>query len=348
MPRPTLTRALPLALAAVILTAFAAPVPGQEVGVPIEPHRLARSDKQLVARAEQLHAAGKLMDIEQITKALASPTPEPLDLIGPSAEALPPREIATRARQALLRIGWFHKCRRCDKWHINLANAYAITAEGAVVTCYHVAEPNAKTMREGYLIALDSRGNVLPVTAVLAADKQADTAILRVESTELAPLALNHRTAPGDPVYLFSDPKGVAGYFSTGIINRFHWRAGAKPSDPQSPEAARDIRMHVSTDWAPGSSGAPVLDAAANVVGHVSTIACLPGKSRTLRRLAPPDADQRDREDEHDDDPDDSDNPTPAPQSVTLRMPGPTVIILHEAIPARAVKFLAQPPAKTD
>lgn len=344
MPRHIPTLALPLSLVGVILTALAAgPAPAQEVGVAIEPHRLPRADKQVMAQAEQLQAAGKLMDIQQITEALKSPTPQPLDLIAPAAEPLPVRQLAARARQALLRIGWFYKCLRCDKWHVNFANAYPITADGAVVTCYHVAEPNARTMREGYLVALDSRGNVLPVTAVLAADKQSDTAIVRVTGTDLVPLALNDRVAPGDPVYLFSDPKGVAGYFSTGIINRFYWRAGAKSVDPQSPEAARDIRMHVSTDWAPGSSGAPVLDVAANVVGHVSTIASLPGTSRTLRQLVPHGDEKRQLDDDHPEaDHDDSDKPGPGPKPTTLRLPGPTVIILHEAIPARAVQLLTQ------
>ena len=40
-------------------------------------------------------------------------------------------------------------------------------------------------------------------------------------------------------------------------------------------------RINVSTDWAPGSSGAAILDGAGNVIGHVATIRALFGKAPT-------------------------------------------------------------------
>lgn len=47
------------------------------------------------------------------------------------------------------------------------------------------------------------------------------------------------------------------------MVNRFYVRG--KKGDESS-------RMEVSTDWAPGSSGAAVVDQCGNAIGHVSEI----------------------------------------------------------------------------
>ena len=83
----------------------------------------------------------------------------------------------------------------------------------------------------------------------------------------LEPLPLNVNSTPGDEVWCYSDPGNHPGFFSQGIVNRFyqHWHgATATEKFPR--------RMNVSTDWAPGSSGAAVLDRFGNAVGHVSTV----------------------------------------------------------------------------
>ena len=76
----------------------------------------------------------------------------------------------------------------------------------------------------------------------------------------------------GDSVWCLSDPRGERGYFSTGIVNRFVERTVGD---------ARGRRINVSTDWAPGSSGAAILDEAGNVIGHVATIRALFSKAPT-------------------------------------------------------------------
>ncbi len=76
--------------------------------------------------------------------------------------------------------------------------------------------PGVPIDRDEILIASDASGNVFPVTAVLAQDKEMDGAIVRVEGGNFTPLALNDQTAPGDAVYIFSDPMSVVGYFTSG------------------------------------------------------------------------------------------------------------------------------------
>lgn len=49
-------------------------------------------------------------------------------------------------------------------------------------------------------------------------------------------------------------------------------RVAGFAGDPGTLEGVRTLRLDVSTPWAPGSSGAAVLDAAGNAVGHAWSI----------------------------------------------------------------------------
>jgi S1-C subfamily serine protease len=298
------------------------PASAQAVGVPIENDGILIEDAPLVAKATALKQAGKLLDIKQVNTALKSPKPAPLVLPAPSTNRLEPRALAELGRRALVRVGWFYLEKGTREWHVNLADGYAITTDGAVATCHHCVAPEEQEMKEGYLIVSDASGNVLPVTAVLAQDKEMDVAILRVQGGDFTPLPLNDQTAPGDTVYVFSDPMSAVGYFSSGMLSRFFWLDGKRSTNAASIEGARNLRIHVSADWAPGSSGAALMDVCGNAIGHVSVI-----------------------------DPLVSDDPLPPEKEVVktgkkTAPPPPTdhsvVIILHEAVSARGVRMLVE------
>lgn len=296
----------------------------QADGVPIEPWQLSPMDPQWLTQAEKLRVEGKLLNDKQIAAALSEPTREKVELVPVRQEKQEPKWVATHARQAVVRVGWYFLCPNCDKWHLNFAGGYAISADGAVATCFHCVEPSSQKLREGYLIAIDAEQNVCPVTAVIAADKEMDAAIIRVEGLKSEPLALNDKTSPGDAAYLLSDPLGISGYFSNGMINRFFWLPGKPAGDPNTLEAARFLRVNVSTDWAPGSSGSPVLDQQGNVIGHVAVIHSLSNNARGPATGQPSNQE--------------GDNPRPR---ITGR-PAPTMIILHDAVAARGIKLLAE------
>jgi hypothetical protein len=301
------------------------PAAAQAAGVPIETDEVLIEDAPLVAKALVLKEAGKLLGIKQVEAALKSPTPAALLLPAPSTQRLEPRALANLGRRALVRIGWFYLEKGTKEWHVNLADGYAVTADGAVATCHHCVAPEEQEMKDGFLIASDASGNILPVTAILAQDKEMDAAILRVQGGDFTPLPLNDQTAPGDTVYVFSDPMCVVGYFTSGILNRFFWLDGKRSTNAASIEGARNLRIHVSADWAPGSSGAALMDTCGNAIGHVSVIdplvsddplppvekAVKPGKKSPK---APP--------------------PPPADNSV--------LITLHEAVSAKGVRMLAE------
>ncbi len=248
----------------------------QAPGVPVYPEgRGARPNATLTEQAKKLQAASELLSM---TRALEQAEKTSCDIALPPADdkPLPPRERWQRARLAHIRVGQFYLCSKCDRWHLDLAGGYAITADGAVATCAHVIAP-PPNMKEGWLVAVTEEDVILPITEVLACNPGTDCAILRVKSTQpLVPLPLSLDVSPGDSVWCFSDPAGKRGYYSEGLVSRFVKRPfmSKKESDklPEGTEIPKPVWLETTTDWAPGSSGSALIDQYGNAVGHVSEI----------------------------------------------------------------------------
>lgn len=248
-----------------------AELPAQAPGVAIEENEPPLDDPKLLAEAAKLKEAGKLLDQDVVRRRLRKPTPAPLKLPRPSQTPLSAPKVAQRAREAMVRIGWYYLCDHCDDWHLDLAGGFAI-ADGAATTCRHCIDPDEAPMREGYLVAVDSGGTLRAATAVLAADEAMDVAVVKIEGLTSPPLPLNDQVSPGEASFVYSDPMSVAGHFTVGHVNRFFWADPAAAKDPTSLAGARNLRLHVSNDWAPGSSGSAVFDACGNVIGQVAAI----------------------------------------------------------------------------
>ena len=292
-------KTLPSALA--LLLAVSSRLFAQAPGVPIIPETRG-APQELIEAAKKLRDEGKLISMAAAQEQLARASCQ-LALPAPGSRALPGGEIWQRARAAHVRVGYLYLCTKCDKLHLNIAGGYALTADGAVATCFHVVEP--KDMKEGHLVAVTEKGAVLPVLEVLAANRANDVAIVRVQAGQpLEPLPLNANVRPGDEAWCYSDPFGRSNYFSKGIVNRFFQRSATN--------GAGSIRINVSTDWAPGSSGSAVLDSCGNAIGHVSEISAQ-GSQPTARGT----------------------EPAPA-------KPGQTYIVFHDAIRAADVVALVK------
>ncbi len=261
----------------------------QAPGVPVYAEgRGARPNAVLMEQAKKLQGESALLSM---TKALEQAQRTQCDLVLPAADSkpLPARERWQRARMSHLRVGQIYLCSKCDKWHLDLAGGYAITADGAVATCAHVIAP-PPNMKEGWLVVATEEDVILPVTEVLACNVGTDCAILRVKSGQpLTPLPLSLDVSPGDSVWCFSDPSGKRGYFSEGIVSRFVKRPfmNKKEADklPDGTEVAKPVWLETTTDWAPGSSGSALIDQFGNGVGHVSAIQtvleeALPGRKK--------------------------------------------------------------------
>ena len=299
----------------------------QAPGVPIEEQVPISRNEQILSAAEKLRDADALLSSEKVAAQLTAPAGGKIDLVEEQNRPLTGRDLAKRARAAYTRIGWYYRCTKCDKWHLDFSGGYAI-AQDALVTCHHCLSPRPD-MREAFLIALNRQNEVIPITEIIAASAQMDCVILRVKGGGLSPLALREDVAPGDRVSCFSEPLGQQGYFSNGIINRFYWKPGRSMKDG-SLEQLESLRVNVSTDWAPGSSGAAVLDEYGNAIGHVSQIAPLAPTGRMANAVVPEKL--KDAVAVGDEKPKKA--APPKPESV--------VITLHEAVPARGIRALAE------
>ena len=309
----TLLATITFAIAGTTLSLAQAP------GVPIERNGNRKQDAALLAKAKTLMDAGKLkLTLAVAKEQLKKPQPGLVEFPEPRTQPLSGREIAKTAREGYVMFGWYYRCTRCDAWHLSLSGAYAV-AKDTVATCYHCVQ-SADDMREGFLIAVDSSGEVLPVTAVLATSEKADGALLRVEGGKLSPLPMSDAISPGDAAYCYSSPLDQSGYFSDGIVNRFHTRGV-----PGKVGQGRNLRLNVSTDWAPGSSGAAVLDQAGNAIGHVSAIEPM----REGPTPPPPAEDEKKGDKKR--------------GMKGDRFGGATLITLHDATPARSMLELAKP-----
>lgn len=241
-----------------------------------------RNEPELLAAAGRLRDANALTVTDQNLPEQLKHTSCELSLPPANTRKLSGREIWEAARKAYMRVGWFYLCKRCDKWHHDLAGGFVIHPDGAVVTCHHVVQPPAQ-MKQGYLICVNDAGEVHPVTQVLAANATTDVCILKVKGSALSALPLSTAAVPGDSAYCFSDPMSIRGYFSQGIVNRyFHQKLRQKRRTAEAEPPATVLTMNVSTDWAPGSSGAAVLDEFGNAIGHVARI--LPVEEAPPRR----------------------------------------------------------------
>lgn len=275
-----------------LLTSIGAQAQG--TGVPVyQEGRGAKSQAVLMEQAQKLMEAKALLPTAQREEQMKRTA---CDLTLPPAETrvLTARELWQRARASHLRVGFYYLCTKCDKWHLNLAGGYALTADGAVATCAHVVLPPEK-MKEGYMIAATEDDKVLPVTEILAVNAGNDSAIIRVKAESLTPLPLSTDVMPGDPIWCFSDPYGKRGYYSEGIVSRFVKRPFMRKREQAALPAGATVPMPVwletTLDWAPGSSGSALLDAQGNCVGHVSEIQAMledpPLRARNKEAAAP-------------------------------------------------------------
>ncbi len=254
----------------------------QHPDVDIQP-ALQPQTPEWIRRAEAFRKEGLMISMDTVAVQLQRRS-TPLKLPPLRTEALSGRELWALSRSAHAIVTWHYLCLDCDHWHHEYAGGYFVTEDGVLATCEHVISPDNKSYREGYLLVITAEGRMYPVLEVLAADKGTDAALLRVNvEAPVVALPLNVSVFPGDCAWCYSAPLQRAGFFSRGIVNRFYRR---------SRDGGDTIRMQVSTDWAPGSSGSAVLDGFGNAIGHVSTIlsASSTRPSATRTEDAPPEA----------------------------------------------------------
>lgn len=185
-------------------------------------------------------------------------------------------DVFDRLRQSTLAVGNFYKCPDCDDWQFNSSAGFVVGEGGIVCTCCHVVLAKDQGVKESYLIAADDAGHVFPVESVLAADTASDTCFLKIDAPNLKPLPLRPGVRTGARVYCLSHPGGYFFLFTQGIVARVNLQRN-EVLDEQGHTNGLLTRpilfLNVTTEFAPGSSGAPIVDEDCNVVGQVASIA---------------------------------------------------------------------------
>ena len=185
-------------------------------------------------------------------------------------------DLYERLRQSTLAVGSYYKCPDCGQWHFSSSTGFVVGEGGIISTCCHVVQTEDPGVEESYLVAADSNGRVFPVQSVLAADTEADTCFLKIDAPDLKPLPLRTGVRPGEQVFCLSHPGGYFFMFSQGIVARVNSRRDPLLDDHGQTNGllSRPILcLNITAEFAPGSSGAPVVDDEGNVVGQVASIA---------------------------------------------------------------------------
>jgi serine protease Do len=183
---------------------------------------------------------------------------------------LPAEALHDQMKQSTLIVGNVHKCGRCDSLHVNCSSGVAIGKDGICVSNYHVIElyaSNSGSQENLALTVYTADGRMYPVVEILAASQVNDLAVFRVDTggNTLTPMPLSPGTEVGGKVYALSHPSGMFYHFSEGMVTR---NITEETSDGTSEQF---FRMKISADYAVGSSGGPVADAAGNLTGVIST-----------------------------------------------------------------------------
>lgn len=169
-----------------------------------------------------------------------------------------------KALESVLVISGLSPCKNCKCDIDNASSGFIISESGVVVTNYHVIESQKDSE---IVVAINGLNEVFEVTSVLAADKDADVAIVQLKKgkSKFVPLPIAKRAKIGEEVSIISHP--AANYFvlTSGIASRY---------------AVDDEKDHVywlsvTAEFTKGSSGAPVFNQKGQVVGIVSKTSSL-------------------------------------------------------------------------
>lgn len=174
---------------------------------------------------------------------VSSPVPEPSMGVDLSAE-----DLFKQASPAVARV----IVRDEDFKQIGLGSGFFVTPDGVLVTNYHVVE------RARFAHVMLPSEAILFVEGVLATDRVADLAILKVKGKGLPHLALLPREdmpAVGARVYALGNPEGLTNSLSEGLVS------GIREMPPGT------TVIQTTAAISPGSSGGPLVDAQGRVVG---------------------------------------------------------------------------------
>lgn len=157
-------------------------------------------------------------------------------------------------------ISHAYDCGKCDKWHLGgVATAWCLRSDGLMVTNYHVLD---NTKGEAWAVC-SREGKIHEVVEVLAASKENDLVVFRVNGKGMKALRLGNAAEVGDEVRVISHPNRRLYMQTSGEVSRYFNAPNKVKAGP--------VRMAITADYAKGSSGGPVMNSKGEVVGIVAS-----------------------------------------------------------------------------
>lgn len=216
--------------------------------------------KDFTDKSQVLAAGGKCLDTAEVKKKAATDSTCKLDPVKPAEKRLHPEDVYESALPSVFLIGSVVKDKN-DKGEEafvdgRLGTAWVLTADGVLVTNWHLFDDLEE--KELFTV-MNHKREVFPVTDVLAVNRTADIAVIRVGAKGLTPLPLAEKQPRvGAWVGVLGHPGDRYFTFTQGTVTRY---TKAKHDDKL------ERWMSITADYAYGSSGSPVLDRTGAVVG---------------------------------------------------------------------------------
>ncbi len=209
-------------------------------------------------RLRALIAKGKCIAPDDVKKKTETDHPFAMKTTAPGTTALAPEEVYQKLLNSVYIIGCVKKTDDAeeleDGW---FATAWALTDDGVLMTNWHVFEKADRA----YFGVANAKGDVFPMIDILACDKKADIAIVRVAGTGFTPLPVATQPAEiGAWVGLLSHPGNQPFTFTQGAVTRYAKNFGGL-------DAIGERWMGITADYGGGSSGGPVVNRFGAVVG---------------------------------------------------------------------------------
>ena len=222
----------------------------------------------ILREREDSVAATILMEqLRNVGKSIDSPPPE----VQPS----PADSKFEGSFQSTLVVANLYDCGRCDKVHVATAGGVVLSADGLVLTNYHVINSPNETFN---FFVMSSDGQMLPVTEVLAANEEADVALIRVDADNLKPVKIaDEMPSPMDSLFVISHPHDRYFSISTGVVSRHSSRFKSN--------GRMENWMEITARFSQGSSGCGVFNEEGELIGLVSRKEPIQSRSKTGARV---------------------------------------------------------------
>lgn len=237
---------------------------------------------------------------------------------GGARKRLAPDEVYRQALPSVFLIGSVIENKEAKGGYDTgrLATAWVLAADGVLVTNWHVFD---KIQDGEFYGVMGHDGKTYPLTDILAVNKSADIAVVKVAAKGLAPLPVAaNAPAVGSWVGVLGHPGDRHFTFTQGSVSRFN-----KYNDLETKKSSK--WMAITAEYAYGSSGSPVLDETGAVVGMAALTENIdypdddePAKNVSRKRMVRLPA-QKPKDDKSKVDPPKKDD-KPAPKGSALQM----------------------------